>query len=195
MKLSAVILAGGQSSRMGTDKATLSIQGKSLLEHCVERIKVSGCDHIRISRNQPGYLQDRVKNAGPLGGIEAAMHQIPAGELLLVVPVDMPLLGPELLSELINYSHQHQCSCYFDDRFLPACLLLTEELKDDLFLQLSSGGDASVRGLLKRANAHALPCDKQQQLQNVNTPRQWQALLIQIQTAQTAQSLSLEHQD
>lgn len=195
MKLSALILAGGQSSRMGKDKATLMLAGKTLLEHCVERIKVSGCDRIRISRNQPGYLQDRFENAGPLGGIEAATHQIPVGELLLVVPVDMPLLGPELLSELINYSNQHQCSCYFNDRFLPACLLLTEELKDDLVWQLSSGGDASVRALLMRAKAHALPCHKPQQLQNLNTPAQWQALMIQIQTAQTAQTLSFEHQD
>ncbi|ALS97999.1 molybdenum cofactor guanylyltransferase [Lacimicrobium alkaliphilum] len=193
MKLSAVILAGGQSSRMGVDKARLVLAGQSLLEHCVERIKVSGCDRIRISRNQPGYLQDRFENAGPLGGIEAATHQLPAGELLLVVPVDMPLLGPELLSELINYSHQHQRSCYFNDRFLPACLLLTEELKQDLVRQLSCNGDGSVRGLLKRANAQALPCDKQQQLENVNTPQQWQALLTQ--TAQQAQMLSVEHQD
>lgn len=194
MKLSALILAGGQSSRMGTDKATLVLEGKTLLEHCVERIKVSGCERIRISRNQPGYLQDRYQHAGPLGGIEAATQQLPAGELLLVVPVDMPLLGPELLSELINYSHQHQCSCYFSDRFLPLCLLLTEALKHDLNLQLDTGGDVSVRGLLKRVKAHPLPCDKPQQLQNVNTPQQWQALMTALKIAQPAQLQSAEHQ-
>ncbi|GGD77787.1 molybdenum cofactor guanylyltransferase [Lacimicrobium alkaliphilum] len=192
MKLSAVILAGGQSSRMGVDKATLVLAGQSLLEHCVERIKVSGCDRIRISRNQPGYLQDRFENAGPLGGIEAAANQLPAEEFLLVVPVDMPLLSPELLSTLINHSHQHRCSCYFQSSYLPACLLLSDKLKDTLFTQLSNEGQGSVKGLLQSAEAQALPCDQEQRLINVNTPQQWQALLTQIHPLQYGQALASE---
>ncbi|WP_088331015.1 molybdenum cofactor guanylyltransferase [Lacimicrobium sp. SS2-24] len=192
MQLSAVILAGGQSRRMGTDKATLVLEGKTLLEHCVEQVEISGCDRIRISRNLPGYLQDQINNAGPLAGVDAAVHHLSYGELLLVVPIDMPLLGAELLSELINYSHQHQCSCYFEERYLPACVLVTEELKQGLARQLSADGDGSVRGLLAHVQAHALPCNKHQQLQNVNTPEQWQALLADMHSAQQAQSLPFE---
>ena len=81
MNFSAVILAGGKSSRMGRDKAFLSISGKTMLARQIETVRAAGAAEIFISgRAETNYsefgcrvLVDKFHNAGPLAGIEAAL--------------------------------------------------------------------------------------------------------------------------
>ena len=75
MQITGIILSGGQSTRMGTDKALLQINEKTLLENAIEICKPV-CKEILISSNNPehekfGYkiIPDEIKNCGPLGGI------------------------------------------------------------------------------------------------------------------------------
>lgn len=81
MQITGIILAGGQSSRMGTDKALLQIDGKTLLERTIELCKPI-CYEILISSNNPkhekyGYpiIQDEKKNCGPMGGIYSCLKK------------------------------------------------------------------------------------------------------------------------
>jgi molybdopterin-guanine dinucleotide biosynthesis protein A len=97
MKFSAVILAGGQSQRMGFDKAWLPLRGKPLLARQIELIRALEPAEIFISgRAKTDYsslgcpvLIDRFEDAGPLAGIERALEVI-STPLLLVQAVDMP---------------------------------------------------------------------------------------------------------
>src|SRR5690349_130325 len=81
MNFSAVILAGGKSSRMGRDKAWLEINGQILLTRQIELVQAGGATEVFISgRAGMDYsafgcrvLQDRFPNAGPLAGIERAL--------------------------------------------------------------------------------------------------------------------------
>ena len=88
--LSGLVLAGGQSRRMGQDKAVMSYHGHPLMKHAATLLKHAGCQQVLISRNQPGYLNDILPDNGPLGGVHAALSTLNAGDELLVVPVDMP---------------------------------------------------------------------------------------------------------
>ncbi|HSO89343.1 MAG TPA: molybdenum cofactor guanylyltransferase, partial [Draconibacterium sp.] len=81
MQITGIILSGGQSTRMGTDKALLQIKGKTLLERAVE-ICNPVCNAILISSNNPehekyGYqiYPDEIKNCGPLGGIYSCLKK------------------------------------------------------------------------------------------------------------------------
>ena len=103
---SAIILAGGRSSRMGTDKAKLRIGDKTLLELMVEKVRrlgisdvvVSGCSECPADTR---YAPDLIPDRGPLSGIHAGLTQI-RHKSGLVLPVDMPLIPEETLRLLIE---------------------------------------------------------------------------------------------
>jgi len=109
MNLSAVILAGGRSSRMGRDKAGLVFQGQTLLARQVQLARDVGAAEVFVSgRSDKNYaewngrvLVDNFPGAGPLAGIEAALR-VCSSPLLLVLAVDMPQLNAELLRKLFS---------------------------------------------------------------------------------------------
>jgi molybdopterin-guanine dinucleotide biosynthesis protein A len=109
-KLTAIILAGGASTRMGRDKAWLDWQGQSFLVHAVRRVQAAGAGEIFIS-GRPGMdysalqlpvLVDLEPNLGPLGGIERGLAAA-ASPLVLFSAVDMPHLTTEFLAQLISH--------------------------------------------------------------------------------------------
>ena len=107
MNFSAVILAGGKSSRMGRDKAFLEVGGQTLLarqiglarELCAAEIFISG----RADADYSGFgccvLQDKYSDAGPLAGIESALNATKSS-MLLVLAVDLPGMSTEFLRRL-----------------------------------------------------------------------------------------------
>jgi len=108
MEFSAVILAGGRSSRMGSDKAWLPFNGRTLLARQIELVRELAPTEVFISgRADTDYascggrvLTDRFPEAGPLAGIERALNAC-ASPLLLVLAVDMPHLRAEFLGRLL----------------------------------------------------------------------------------------------
>lgn len=108
MKFSAVILAGGKSSRMGRDKAWLEIGEQSLLAWQIQLAREAGASEVFISgRVGVDYskfgcrvLRDRLVDAGPLGGIERALAEA-SSPLVLVLAVDMPKMTDEFLRQLL----------------------------------------------------------------------------------------------
>jgi molybdopterin-guanine dinucleotide biosynthesis protein A len=80
MKFSAVILAGGKSSRMGRDKAGLPLEGRTLLERQAELVRSLQPVELFLSGGAKDHsladgqlLRDNFANRGPLAGIEAAL--------------------------------------------------------------------------------------------------------------------------
>lgn len=109
MNFSAVILAGGRSSRMGRDKAWLEVGGRPLIARQVELVRQVGANEVFISgRVDADYtsfhcpvLKDRFPEAGPLAGIEAALTAA-GSSLVLVLAVDMPHMSADVLQQLIG---------------------------------------------------------------------------------------------
>src|SRR5215472_14741130 len=106
LTVNGAILAGGQSRRMGQDKAALLIDGEPLLLRTVRLLRRVTVDLAIIGPAERGILApgvpvipDRWPNCGPLGGIATALQAL-AGEAVLVVGCDMPFLSPALLRYL-----------------------------------------------------------------------------------------------
>jgi len=107
MNSSAVILAGGKSSRMGRDKAWLEVGGQSLLARQIGIVREFGALEVFISgRANADYsgfghrvLQDNFSGAGPLAGTERALDAAQS-PLLLVLAVDLPKMTTEFLQRL-----------------------------------------------------------------------------------------------
>ncbi len=102
----AFILAGGKSTRMGTDKALLQFGGQTLLATALE-IARSLVPQVQIVGPATKFaafaptVEDTFADAGPLGGIHAAL-QSSKYELNLILAVDLPFLSSDLLRYLVS---------------------------------------------------------------------------------------------
>lgn len=108
--VSAVILAGGRSRRLGSDKRALRLwgaAGPTLLEHTIATVGAL-CDEVVVVLNDPErwpglrarVVPDRYPEGGALGGIFSGLASC-AAPYALVVACDMPLLSPRLLAAMI----------------------------------------------------------------------------------------------
>jgi molybdopterin-guanine dinucleotide biosynthesis protein A len=115
--LSGVILAGGAGKRFdGITKANLVIGGKSLISRITDTIR-DVFDEIIIVTNTPEefsdlhrykIVTDQFKNAGPLGGIHAAL-KASSKDALFVFAGDMPLLDKRFILRQIEFYNNHKC--------------------------------------------------------------------------------------
>jgi molybdenum cofactor guanylyltransferase len=104
--LTAFVLAGGKSTRMGADKAFLRVGEETLLARALklvrtltEDVRIVG-DPKKFADFAPIVIEDVYRDRGPLGGIHAALSAT-ASELNLMVAVDMPFLQPQFLLYLV----------------------------------------------------------------------------------------------
>ena len=108
-KLTACLVAGGQSARMGQDKACIDFRGTPLWRHQLQTLVALEPDEILIS-GRPGAdyascgypdVEDQFKNSGPLAGLAALVAR--AGHpFVLMLAVDMPFITPAYLDSLLK---------------------------------------------------------------------------------------------
>jgi len=109
--LSAFVLAGGKSTRMGADKAFIEFQGRTLLARALDLARSVTSD-VRIvgsrekfasfaASNSIPVIEDIFRDCGPLAGIHAALLAS-LNELNLMLAVDTPFIPPEFLRYLIS---------------------------------------------------------------------------------------------
>lgn len=107
MQITAIILAGGKSSRMKTEKGLVSFNGKLLISYILAALEKVTADCIIITQ-QEAYRQfnipcyaDLFKDKGALGGIYSGLHYS-STKKNIVVGCDMPFLSPVLLQKLVT---------------------------------------------------------------------------------------------
>lgn len=106
--LSVAILAGGQSRRMGQDKALLQVQGRTLLERVIERAGSIASEIFIVAYDRPEYerfglrvVLDRFPHAGSLGGIYTGVSEA-VHDYCLALACDMPFINVDLLSHMAS---------------------------------------------------------------------------------------------
>jgi molybdopterin-guanine dinucleotide biosynthesis protein A len=110
--LTGLVLCGGVSRRMGTEKALMRVEGLPLLLRVATRIGAV-CSPVLLATGWPGRLgslgyvevADAVHGAGPLGGLVAGLAASPH-RLMAAVAVDMPFASPEVLALLASLSER-----------------------------------------------------------------------------------------
>ncbi len=107
-RVSGVILAGGQSRRIGRDKAFLDLEGSTLIERVIEQVRKVCSEVIIVANDREAYapfdarvVGDAFLGKGPLGGIFSGL-QAAQEEYALAVACDMPFLNDALLRYLIS---------------------------------------------------------------------------------------------
>jgi len=114
MKKTAIILAGGQSRRMGQNKAFLTYKEKSFIEAILDKF-VGFDERIIVANDVSLYqfegvktIQDIYPNKGPLCGLYTGLKEM-SGERAVVVTVDTPMLTLEVLEYLWTLAEDVDC--------------------------------------------------------------------------------------
>lgn len=197
--VTGVILAGGQSKRMGQDKARLIIQGEPLIARVHRLLRVAFGEIVIVGGGDfgdilPGVtvIPDRRPGQGPLAALESAFTATSA-TLLFVVACDMPFVSPALARHMIQRASAEPDAdvvalrrargleplhaVYRSRRCQPAVMALLDE------------GERSLQALLARsmvvevAPDEAVTFDPQGlATSNVNTPDDWREALSLAET-------------
>ena len=183
--IATLILAGGKSSRMGTDKALVNYQGKPMLQRvyqvaaaCTEQIYVLTPWIERYQNILPSdcqYLIESQPGKGPVNGLSEGFEQISADWILLLA-CDLPLLNVEIIQSWINKLPQIPTSTLAlvpqrSDIWEPMCGFYRQEVKTELDTFLKKG-KRSFQELLSGIEVEALNIDENADLMlfNCNYP-------------------------
>ncbi len=108
MKAAAIILSGGKSSRMGTNKALLKLNEKTTIERMVDILKVYFNDLILVTNDMDSYqslgvkmVSDHYPGKGPLAGFHAGLKASDY-DVNFIVACDMPFISGELAATLVE---------------------------------------------------------------------------------------------
>ena len=190
-RLKALVLVGGESSRMGEPKAFLRYHGEREVDRLV-RIgeELVGETHVSCRPEQAedsrlqghSLLPDRFLDVGPMGGLLTAMHQDPEAAWL-VLSCDLPLLGREAVQTLIRRRNPFRVATTFlePDNELPEPLIAIWEPKARGYLHRYLGElRACPRKLLIDAPIEGILPEDPDVLRNINRPEERDAVLAEL---------------
>lgn len=176
-----LILAGGRSSRMGADKASLPYRGVTLLSHMRDLAGRAGALSVMVGGGPFADLKDPVAGAGPVASL-CALAEFHLRKTLparwVVLPVDMPLLEPPLIHRLAAAPAR---AAAFTGHPLPLALTLVPDTTSALArvkTRLMAHESVAVWQVLNLLEGQELTADESEtaQLINANTPDEWSRL-------------------
>jgi len=146
MEVTGIILAGGKSSRMGTDKGLQELGGIPLINYAIQVL--SGlCGNIIISSSSKAYesfgyktVADEIPGIGPMGGIYSALKQSNT-EKNLVLSCDLPFVSKELLSYILKNSEGYQVAVPWqgNQHYEPLCGFYNLSILDQMNVFIQNG--------------------------------------------------------
>jgi molybdopterin-guanine dinucleotide biosynthesis protein A len=195
--ITSTILAGGQSRRMGTDKALLRLtpDGPTLIETVIGRLHEAGIPPSFVVTDRPGRygwlgvpeVVDEWSGAGPLGGILAALRNSPH-PCILIVACDMPLLNPSLLRYMASLpitggALVPRYSVEWREVIEPLHAIYSSRCVDLLRARVEAGllrvtnAIGAIDPQFVEENTLRLHDPYLSSFRNVNTPQEWSTLL------------------
>jgi len=104
-----IVLTGGASSRMGTDKAFVEVGGRPLVLRVADALREAGASRVvavggdvsRLAALGLDALPDHAAGQGPLGGIVTALEEVDA-DLVLVAACDLVAITPTAVREVLD---------------------------------------------------------------------------------------------
>lgn len=182
-----IILAGGLSSRMGSDKGMVQLNGKKFIEHILEAI-IPNVKEVIIIANCDNYhnlgvkvYEDIIKNRGPLGGIYTGLMNSRT-ENNIVVSCDIPFINSNLIKHIIENSGSADIAVpVFKGTIEPLCAIYTKRTAGKIY-NLIMNNELKVRKVMRHfitREIHltsSLEFYNDKLLMNINTPEE---LLLQ----------------
>ena len=174
----AIIMAGGDSSRMGIDKSTLPIKGQSMIEAICEQLR-GFFDEILISANEVdkfaflGFevIPDKVPEQGPLMGIASAL-EASANELNFVVACDIPKINLACVNRMLTEAVESQADIVVpttgEEKYEPLFAIYRKTALEAINKTLSSG-KRKITEVFTLCRVKHIELDNTDWLVNLNT--------------------------
>jgi molybdopterin-guanine dinucleotide biosynthesis protein A len=169
-KVVGFVLAGGQSRRMGRDKAELCHAGKTFSNIALDQIRKAGLEGFVISK-------DLRSGCGPLGGIETAFSQHP-GKVGLFLACDMPLLPIRTIVDLLT-TFAARGGCPVATRVsgqLPGFPFVLSPQNVSIVVEQLNKGEYSLQKLFNQVQPSYIEVTASEEFMNVNTPLEYQVI-------------------
>lgn len=182
--ITGIILAGGKSSRMGSDKASLQLNESSFVERIINVMKpfvdeiVLISDHPEHDKFNLKREEDFIKDSGPLGGLLTGLYRSKNNNVL-VLSCDIPLISEDVITTLISN---------FDDSFdvnqieskgktMPLIAMYKKTCWYTIYHFLTHN-ERRVRVALKAFKVNTIKIDEKYdiQVQNINTKEELEAV-------------------
>ncbi|WP_372752185.1 molybdenum cofactor guanylyltransferase [Labilibaculum sp.] len=164
-KITGIILSGGKSSRMGSEKGLVKYKGKALIEYSIDTLR-SVCEDLVISSGNDCYsylgipiVRDELEDCGPIGGIYSCMKAIPS-DIYFVISCDVPHVTPQLYTDLLVVLNQNQAVIPVDDqeKYQPLVACYSSSCLPVFELELRAGRLKMMKLLLKlKVHYHKIP--------------------------------------
>ena len=144
-----IVLAGGESNRMGTDKARFEMNSRSMAEWVADAMSVFDTT-VMVGRRQGLAGMDAIPDlqstaSGPLSGLQTALTVFRCP--VVVVAVDQPLVRSETLIRLAGRAAGDETVICIDERPQVTCAAYASSCLDEATRQLSTGG--SIQQMLR----------------------------------------------
>jgi molybdenum cofactor guanylyltransferase len=157
MNISAVLLVGGESRRMGQDKATLIFRGKPLWQIQLDLLRTLQPEEIFISARvdppwRPSgvqFVSDEPPSRGPLSGLSATLARI-STDYLLALAIDMPLMSENYLRLICNLIEPGRGVLPMIGNCAEPLVAIYPKSAGTDFIVALSGSDFSLQSLTKK---------------------------------------------
>jgi molybdenum cofactor guanylyltransferase len=183
MQASGFVLAGGESTRMGRDKALLPFRGTTLVQH-VARVVAEAAGNVALIGDPARYghlgyavFADKVPGCGPLSGIYTALSVSPTDWNVLVA-CDMPALSAVILRKMVHFGIKSTRECIAatgpSGQPEPLCALYHRRSLPAI-VRAMDNGKFRMREMVGQLDWEAWPVPASA-LANANTPDEWAKL-------------------
>ena len=177
--ITGIILAGGKSSRIGSDKGFLLLNNKPFIQHIIEAMQPLVSSIIIVSNN-PDYdifklkrTNDLIANAGPLAGVYTGLHYSNT-ENNLVLSCDIPLINTEILKKMTEQIEENVDVIQLEskDKSMPLIAMYKKHCESKIF-ELLEQGERRLRFAVNQFKVKTIVLNKEQEkfTTNINTLR------------------------
>ena len=163
--INGYILAGGKSSRMGTDKGLLLFEGKPMIQYVIEQMQPI-FDKLVIVSNNPEYakfglevIPDLIKDIGPAGGIYTALNHSNT-KLNFMVSCDMPFVTAAAIEFIITNTYESQIVLLENQGKIEPLFGIYSKECEGLWLQLIEQEKIKLQDMVLHFRLKTIPVEK-----------------------------------
>jgi len=183
--ITGIILAGGKSSRMGSDKGFLELNNKPFVQYSIDAVTplvskiIIVSDHSTYDSFGLTRVTDHIKDAGPISGIYSGLEASDT-EYNLILSCDIPLITSEVLEKLIHEidSTTEIIQAESNGKSMPLVALYKRSVKTK-FLELLQNEERRLRIAVKQCNFKNVALDKtnEKATMNINTKEDFKQII------------------
>lgn len=179
-KINGLVLVGGKSTRMGTDKSQLNYFGKPQKEHVKELLDKNGLESfysVQLPSENKNEIHDTFLNLGPFGGICSAFQKDP-NSAWLVLATDVPFVNDDLIQLLLEKRNPSKVATAIKGKgkeFVEPLITIYEPKAYPILLQYLAQGYSCPRKTLINSDVEIVEVDDSF-IRNINTPEEFEAI-------------------